>query len=339
MLRNVLGRCALFALCLFLVVCVVTPAGAHDTAPCPGLAQAVGGRVEPSPCVPYGSQFALRVTAATHGQLRSIVLRGPGGLVSGADRALRVDRAGRLVLDTTNYFGARLGSGQYIAWIKDPSGTSPPAQLFFRVSGGDHAPIPTPATSRSHPPTATQSLAPTTIVAPRSATPTAKPTAPSATASATGIAMASVTPTAVASATTIAKASTTPTAAATIPAVAPSATPTAPLPVPHDDLIEIVEVAADLPDDDVVVEYLIVRNSRSAAASMTGWSLGDTAGRRVRLPAFTIEGEAYMWIWTGAGEADETNVYLGLRTAIWDSTGGTALLLDNQGDEVARLTY
>ena len=338
MLRNVLGRCALFALCLFLVVCVVTPP-AHDTAPCPGLAQAVGGQVEPSPCVPYGSQFALRVTAATHGQLRSIVLRGPGGLVGGTIGPCGwTGRAAWCSIPPTT---------QGHAWDQDSTsrgsktraaparrhncsfGSVGRSMLQFqrrrrrdRTRPPRRGRLPPRPSSRRARPHRRRSPPPRACAA-----------------SATGIAMASVTPTAVVSATTIAKASTTPTAAATIPAVAPSATPTAPLPVPHDDLIEIVEVAADLPDDDVVVEYLIVRNSRSAAVSMTGWSLGDTAGRRVRLPAFTIEGEAYMWIWTGAGEADETNVYLGLRTAIWDSTGGTALLLDNQGDEVARLTY
>ena len=100
---SVLRRSTTVALCILPLLWALAPIGALRAADCPSSAVAVGGRVDPSACVAYGTHVALQVTAFAPGQLRSLVLRGPGGLVSGADRSLRVDRTGRLVLDTTNY--------------------------------------------------------------------------------------------------------------------------------------------------------------------------------------------------------------------------------------------
>jgi hypothetical protein len=45
-------------------------------------------------------------------------------------------------------------------------------------------------------------------------------------------------------------------------------------------------------------------------------------------------------VWTGTGRDDSHNLYWGLYHPVWNNTGGdTAVLLDNNGNVVSRLSY
>lgn len=128
---------------------------------CQLLEPPIRATISPSPCVAAGSQFTVRLAQMQPGLLVSVVLAGSNGLVSGADRAMRVAGDGELVFDTNDYFGARLTNGVYRATIRDFTGRYAPARADFvvgapPVSGPTSPPIPAaPEPSATRQPTAT----------------------------------------------------------------------------------------------------------------------------------------------------------------------------------------
>lgn len=328
--RNIIG-----GLCILQLLWAPAPIGAVRAAACPSSAASVGGRVDPSACVAYGTQFALQLNEFAPGQVRSLVLRWPGGLISGADRSLRVDRTGRLLLDTTSYFGTHLGSGSYTVWVKDPTGAYPPARLDFAVHGGDHLPTATTQPTRTPRPTATRSPAPTSAVVqtslPSSPAGTAAPAIPSATATVSATARPGARPTATPPTAT--------TRASPTPTVTPTVSQTALPPAARGERVRILVVDPDWSDDEELVEYVVLQNVSDEPIALVGWSLGDDDGNRIQLPARTAAGGSLLWIWTGVGVDDDANVYLGHSAAMWDLERDVAVLLNAAGQEEARFAY
>ncbi|MEI8164858.1 MAG: DNA/RNA non-specific endonuclease [Chloroflexales bacterium] len=141
-------------------------------------------------------------------------------------------------------------------------------------------------------------------------------------------------PPAVATAAPPAAATAAPPAAATaapLPAAPPAAT-AANLTIPY--------IVYNPPGDDMVGEYVLLRNSGGSPATLTGWTLRDAAKHVYTFPVFTLAAGAEVRLWTKGGGNDASNLYWGQPQPVWNNTGGdTAILRDSRGTEVTRFTY
>jgi hypothetical protein len=72
---------------------------------------------------------------------------------------------------------------------------------------------------------------------------------------------------------------------------------------------------------------------------MTGWTLSDAAAHIFTFPAFTLEARATVNVWTKGGTDTSTDSYWGSGAAIWNNTGDTAYLRDDQGSLVDTYSY
>jgi Lamin Tail Domain len=113
-------------------------------------------------------------------------------------------------------------------------------------------------------------------------------------------------------------------------------TPPEPQPEP---VVEITEVLADPAGDDVAGEYVRIRNSGSVDAVLTGWTLRDLAGTTYTFPTFTLAPGGEVLVWVKAGTDDGGNLYWGRSQAVWNNTGDSAILSDQNGAEIDRFTY
>ena len=86
-------------------------------------------------------------------------------------------------------------------------------------------------------------------------------------------------------------------------------------------------------------EYVRIENLGGSAAQMTGWTLSDAAAHTFTFPAFTLDAGATVNVWTKSGTDTATDLYWGSGAAIWNNTGDTAYLRDDQGSLVDTHSY
>jgi hypothetical protein len=110
--------------------------------------------------------------------------------------------------------------------------------------------------------------------------------------------------------------------------------------------IRIENLVWNPPGDDVAGERVVLRSDRLQAASLKEWSLRDDKQHptqppwRYVFPDIELAPGEDLTIWTKAGTDDSHNLYWGLNHAIWNNRGGdTAILSDNDGVEIGRLSY
>nr|MCU0490498.1 lamin tail domain-containing protein [Chloroflexaceae bacterium] len=104
--------------------------------------------------------------------------------------------------------------------------------------------------------------------------------------------------------------------------------------------VVITYLEFDPPGKDIDGEYVTIRNGTSRAVDMTGWKLRDDNNKHVyTFPAFTLGAGEEVQLWSKKGENDGANLYWGNWGAIWNNTGDTALLLDDEGNEISRYSY
>lgn len=108
---------------------------------------------------------------------------------------------------------------------------------------------------------------------------------------------------------------------------------------PSPAAVRILEVLADPPGDDVLGEYVLVRNEGGTAADLTNWTLRDQAGATYVFPAFSLVAGSEVRIWVGSGSDDTANLYWGRASAVWNNNGDTAILRDADEREIARFVY
>lgn len=114
-------------------------------------------------------------------------------------------------------------------------------------------------------------------------------------------------------------------------------------PASSTDLV-ISEVQADAPGDDNLNkngEWVTVR-SRTGAADLTGFVLKDeSASHRYSFPSgFVLAEGASVRVFTGCGANSETSLYwCNTRSAVWNNSGDTAFLLDQNGSLVTQFSY
>ncbi|MFN8502468.1 lamin tail domain-containing protein [Kouleothrix sp.] len=109
---------------------------------------------------------------------------------------------------------------------------------------------------------------------------------------------------------------------------------------PGASAVGIAYIEFDPPGSDVEGEYVRIQNTGPADIDLTGWALHDGAKKHVfTFPAFTLPAGGEVLLWTKSGANDAANLYWGNRSAIWNNTGDTGVLLDASGAVVNRYTY
>ena len=103
--------------------------------------------------------------------------------------------------------------------------------------------------------------------------------------------------------------------------------------------IRIHAIIFNPPGPDVRGEYVVIQNDTAADASLTNWTLRDAANHLFTFPSFALRAGFSVKVWTKAGASDAENLFWRHRSAIWNNTGDTAILRDQNGTEVARHVY
>jgi len=103
--------------------------------------------------------------------------------------------------------------------------------------------------------------------------------------------------------------------------------------------VEIVHIEEDPMGYDRDGEYVELVNQRVDSIDLTGWVLSDAVGHRFTFPAFRLEPEGVVRVWTGRGDNDGENLYWGMRAAVWNNNRDTAVLTNAAGEEVSRYEY
>lgn len=152
---------------ILLLLLMVFPRAAAQTPTSCGELQA-DVMFEPSNCIPDGGAATL-VTRRFGSGLVSVFIVGDVGRVGRADRTVRIANDGilRLKIDTNDFFGSSIPSGNFRVIVKDPTGFYPPVSAPFTVAGippevepPTVAPEPTNARRPAPTPAATETIDP-----------------------------------------------------------------------------------------------------------------------------------------------------------------------------------
>lgn len=104
--------------------------------------------------------------------------------------------------------------------------------------------------------------------------------------------------------------------------------------------VGIAHIEYDPPGRDVDGEFVLIVNSSNVPILLGGWTLNDGGAHHVyTFPTFILGPGAEVKVWTGAGANDETNLYWGSRTAIWNNEGDTGTLTDAAGMTISVFSY
>jgi hypothetical protein len=101
----------------------------------------------------------------------------------------------------------------------------------------------------------------------------------------------------------------------------------------------ITDIDFNPPGRDVDSEYVAIRNDTPGPIDMSNWSLRDVAAHVFKFPAFVLQPGLSVKVWTRAGTNDAENLFWGRRAAVWNNTGDTAILRNENGVEMARYAY
>ncbi len=109
---------------------------------------------------------------------------------------------------------------------------------------------------------------------------------------------------------------------------------------PTDASLEIVDVLADAPGNDQENpngEWVLIENTGSDPADLSGWSLRDESTRhRYDFPTFSLNAGSQARIRTGCGQDDFDSdpaelFWCNPEPPVWNNSGDTAFLLDSNG--------
>lgn len=103
--------------------------------------------------------------------------------------------------------------------------------------------------------------------------------------------------------------------------------------------VRIQEINYNPPGRDIESEFIVIQNDTMTAVIMSQWTLRDVANHVFTFPSFILQPGFSVAVWTKAGTNDAENLFWGRRAAVWNNTGDTAILRDNNGTEVARYVY
>jgi len=112
-----------------------------------------------------------------------------------------------------------------------------------------------------------------------------------------------------------------------LPVIITQPTPTLPIGSVTGNAV-IDEVMYNPAGDDVLGEYVLIRNSDPGTIDMTGWQLYDVGPNYTyTFPPFTLAPGAAVRVWTGIGMDDGANLYWDRQQAVWNNEGDVATLV------------
>lgn len=103
--------------------------------------------------------------------------------------------------------------------------------------------------------------------------------------------------------------------------------------------IRIHDIIFNPPGPDVPGEVVVIQNDTAVDVSLTNWTLRDAANHVFTFPAFSLRAGFDVKVWTRKGMNGADDLFWGHSAAIWNNTGDTAVLRDQNGIEVARHVY
>lgn len=104
--------------------------------------------------------------------------------------------------------------------------------------------------------------------------------------------------------------------------------------------VSIAHIEYDPPGRDADGEFVLIVNTSNVPMLLSGWTLSDGHARHVfTFPSFILAPGAEVKVWTRSGANDDTNLYWGNRTAIWNNEGDTGTLTDAAGMTISVYSY
>jgi lamin tail-like protein len=86
-------------------------------------------------------------------------------------------------------------------------------------------------------------------------------------------------------------------------------------------------------------EWVKLHNTSAASINLAHWTLRDKAGHVFVFGSYTIKPHGYVTIHTGHGSGTQTDQYWNHSWYIWNNTGDTAILRNQNGNTIASCTY
>lgn len=103
--------------------------------------------------------------------------------------------------------------------------------------------------------------------------------------------------------------------------------------------VAITAAQFDAPGDDrknLNGEWVQITNSGDSPVDMTGWILDSSGERLYTFPGFSLASEASVKVFTGQGVDSASELYIGMRSPVWNNKGDTATLKDATGHIVSQ---
>ena len=91
--------------------------------------------------------------------------------------------------------------------------------------------------------------------------------------------------------------------------------------------------------DNMNGENLTFHNDGNETINLTGWIIQDRAGHSYEFLEFIVDPEIRFTIYCGNGEDNQTEVYWGSNSPIWNNDGDRMTLRDNDGHLVNEFKY
>src|SRR5580704_18506929 len=86
-------------------------------------------------------------------------------------------------------------------------------------------------------------------------------------------------------------------------------------------------------------EWVQLHNQSGSSIDLINWTLRDKAGHIFKFASYTIKPHGYVTIHTGKGSGTQTDRYWNRSWYIWNNTGDTAILKNQNGTTIDQCTY
>ena len=86
-------------------------------------------------------------------------------------------------------------------------------------------------------------------------------------------------------------------------------------------------------------EYIVFRNTGSEPVSLTGWAIMDEYRHRYLFPKFTLPPGKTVTLFTGTGKNTDEHLFWGSERPIWNNSGDTVFLYNDEGKLVLMHMY
>jgi micrococcal nuclease len=86
-------------------------------------------------------------------------------------------------------------------------------------------------------------------------------------------------------------------------------------------------------------EYVVFRNKCTHPVKLGGWMLKDAANKTYTFRDFTLENKTKVSLHTGSGTDNQTDLYWGQKTAVWNNNGDRLRMWDSDGNLMLDYSY